>query len=187
LTQAQAIEFIRPAIDGGSRWADLGAGTGTFTRALAGLLGEGAAVIAIDNDPAAVRALELLSDRDSVGATIIAAAGDLRDLEAVHPLAEQPLDGVLLANALHYVRDPVPPLAALGRLVRPGGRIVVIEYESRWANPWVPYPLPASRLAGAVRRAGLRGLEVVSTRPSRYHRSMYCAVTEVPAATQGTA
>jgi hypothetical protein len=48
----------------------------------------------------------------------------------------------------------------------------------------VPYPVPDCVLAGAVRRAGLRGLEVVSTRPSRYHRSMYCAVTEVPAATR---
>jgi SAM-dependent methyltransferase len=184
LTEAQAIEFIRPAIDGGSRWADIGAGTGTFTRALAALLGKGGAVIAVDKDPAAVRAIELLSDRDAGGATIVAAAGDLRDLEAIQPLVERPLDGGLLANALHYVSDPVPPLAALGRLVRPGGRIVVIEYEPRWANPWVPYPLPASRLAGAVRRAGLRGLEVVSTRPSRYHRSMYCPVTEVPAATR---
>ena len=41
----------------GGTWADLGAGRGTFTRALARLLGAEGRVVAVERDPAAVRAL----------------------------------------------------------------------------------------------------------------------------------
>lgn len=180
MKHADAVELIRPAINGGTRWADLGAGTGTFTRALAELLDDAATIIAVDRDADVLSVLRDRSRNQHAGPAIRLAVGDLGDLAACEALTEAPLDGVLVANALHYLSDPVPTLIALLELSRPGARVVIIEYESRRANPWVPYPLPANRLAGAVRRAGLVGLEVVSTRPSAYRSEMYCAVSTVP-------
>ncbi|MGH7674960.1 MAG: hypothetical protein ACREMV_06785, partial [Gemmatimonadales bacterium] len=45
------------------------------------------------------------------------------------------LDGILLANALHFVRNPDVVLARLAARVRPDGRVVVVEYDGRPANP----------------------------------------------------
>jgi hypothetical protein len=51
-------------------------------------------------------------------------------------------DGMLLANSLHFVRDAAAVLARLAARVRPGGRVVLVEYDKRRASPWIPYPIP---------------------------------------------
>jgi predicted RNA methylase len=70
-----AIELLRDAV-GSSRgvWADLGAGTGTFTRALAALLGPGSTIYAVDDDATAVRALRALPSMPTT--RVIAVKGD---------------------------------------------------------------------------------------------------------------
>ena len=54
---AGALPPRRPGAAEPTLWADLGAGTGTFTSALAWLLGQGATVLAVDRDPGALGAL----------------------------------------------------------------------------------------------------------------------------------
>ncbi|HEV8235797.1 MAG TPA: hypothetical protein VGP84_14405, partial [Gemmatimonadaceae bacterium] len=56
-----AAQLIAPAIKDGQRWADLGAGTGTFTAALARLVGPSGTVHAVEQDATATRALEALA------------------------------------------------------------------------------------------------------------------------------
>ncbi len=160
-------------------WADLGAGRGTFSRALAGLLGAGGRVYAVDRDPAAVAALARLPRAARAGA-VTAHRADFAEPGALDALGLPPLDGALLANALHFV--PAPAQAAvvagvLGRL-RPGGRLVVVEYEGRRPGPWVPAPVPFARLAAllaAVAPAGAAGPARVASRPSAYGGTMYAA------------
>lgn len=80
----------------GGVWADLGAGSGTFTRALAGLLSEHGVVYAVDLDG---RALAANRGQPEPGvAEIVPLLGDFREVLA---LAE--LDGVVMANSLHFV------------------------------------------------------------------------------------
>ena len=63
---SDAIEMIRDAVGvSAGVWADLGAGTGTFTRALTEVLGAGSTVYAVDGDARAVRALRELSSSSS--------------------------------------------------------------------------------------------------------------------------
>lgn len=182
MTIQEAIEFIRPAIDRTGRWADLGAGRGTFTLALAELLGAGHTVVAVDRDPSAVAALRTLALQDTTGCSILPARGDLTGLEAVSRLREQPLDGVLIANALHFLPDATAPLVALRDMLKSGGRIVVIEYDRGTANRWVPHPLRPEDLRRTLERAGFSGFDVVASRPSAYQGSMYCAVATVDSA-----
>lgn len=186
MKQRDARELLAPALgpDPGPSWADLGAGRGTFTRALAELLGSGGVVLALDRDPASVRALQRLAgqaSRDSDRARIVPAEGDLRRLDAVSEpgrTAPEGFDGILLANVLHFFRDPDTVLSDLANRLRSAGRVVVIEYEGRSPSPWVPHPLPADRLRRVATAAGLAPPRVVARRESAYRGSMYCAALE---------
>lgn len=169
MTDDEAASLIAPAVPAhASRWADLGAGTGTFTRGLASLLAPGAEVYAIDRDPRAVAALA------SIGTSVIPLRADFAEWDA---LALPPLDGILLANALHFVADQAPLLARLAAGLRPGGRLVVVEYEGRPASRWVPYPVSSARLAGLL-PPGMSAPVLAGSRPSAFGGTMYAAWSE---------
>lgn len=178
MTLAQAIALIRPAVDQhGGTWADLGAGNGLFTRALASLLGAGGRIYALDRDVAAVTELaNLARDRAADGADIVPVRGDIRQLDAVAELVGVELDGAIVANALHFVREPVTVLRAIANRLAGNGRIVVVEYAGRRANRWVPYPVPVDRLASAAAGLPLDPPAVVAERASLYGGTIYTAV-----------
>jgi SAM-dependent methyltransferase len=174
-----AIEFIHDAVGGRSGvWADFGAGTGTFTRALTQVLGAGSTVYAVDDNESAVRVLRELSASHSGNARVIAVKADFtRPLEfsgSVNGRAQ--FDGILLANALHFVRDAERVLSRLVEDVRPGGRVIVVEYDRRAPSRWVPYPIPASRWPRLAESAGLVEPTITATRPSMYSGILYAGV-----------
>ena len=131
---AEAVELIGAAFPRrGGTWADLGAGNGTFTRALVELLGPESRIYAVDRDPRAVAALERWASRQA--GNVIPVRADFSRPFELPGLGDAMLDGMLFANALHYVRDPGPVFARLVAWLRPGGRVVVVEYDRRRANP----------------------------------------------------
>jgi SAM-dependent methyltransferase len=157
-------------------WADVGSGDGTFTRALLHLLGPGSRIYAIDRDRRALA--RLARQTDGTSGSVIPVVADL-----AHPfeLSGDPrpeLDGMLFANILHYFRDPAEVLERLVAWLGPEGRVVIVEYDGRGPNRWVPYPIPRSALPDLVRRAGLRPPTITGERPSAYGGSMYVAVAE---------
>ena len=174
---AEAVELIRDAVPRpGGTWADLGAGDGTFTRALAALLGPDSHLYAIDRDARALATLARWAKTANAGVTV-ATADFAKPFAAPWP---GPLDGMLFANALHFVRDGGQVLGRLAAHLRPGGRVVLIEYDRRAANPWVPHPIPISALPALAAAAGLGVPKVLATRPSRYGGDLYVAVTDRP-------
>jgi ubiquinone/menaquinone biosynthesis C-methylase UbiE len=171
--QGEAIDLIRGGIAEGSggTWADLGAGGGTFTLALASLIGPDGVVYAVDRDSASLRGVQRHARPDT--AEIRALIGDFTE-----PLELPGLNGVVIANALHYVPYEHQPavLAQIATLVEPGGAMVIVEYERRNANRWVPYPIPFEPLRAMVAKAGLGDPKLLATRPSRYSGSIYSAL-----------
>jgi len=157
-------------------WADLGAGTGTFTRALVELLGPEARIYAVDRDARLVAALERWAQRDAP--KVIAVAADFTGPFELPGLPAPQLDGILLANALHFVADGEAVLRRLANWVRPGGRVVVIEYDRRARSSWVPYPISPERLAVLAASAGLSAPAVTATRPSAFGGTLYVAAAE---------
>lgn len=180
MNQNEAIALIRGAITRtGGTWADLGAGAGTFTRALASLLGPGGTVYAVDRDARALRELERSARRAPSGSPPSSAAA-IRTLvgDFTAPLTLPPLDGALLANALHFVPydRQAEVLGRVARLVTNGGRVVVVEYDRRGPNPWVPYPIELRAFPAVARDAGLGEPSLVATMPSRFSGSIYSVV-----------
>src|SRR6185312_1071147 len=57
------------------------------------------------------------------------------------PLDLPPLDGVVMANSLHFQRDKDAVLRRMLNYLKPGGRLVLVEYNADRGNHWVPYPL----------------------------------------------
>lgn len=152
-------------------WADLGAGTGTFTRALARLLGAKSTIYAIDHDASSMAALRSLAAKSPV--RIIPVRADFTHPLDLPGLGEELLDGILLANSLHFVRDADRVLSELAARVRAGGRVVVVEYDRRERSRWVPYPIDASRWPELAEGAGLSGAVVTATLPSVYAGVLY--------------
>ena len=173
MEQEEAVALIGAAVTGvGGTWADLGAGTGTFTRALASLIGPSAVVYAVDQDAHALRTLSR-APRDAADAAIRIVVGDFT--EAVELPA---LDGVVLANALHFVpyADQARVLRRVALYLTERAPIIVVEYERRVANPYVPFPIAFDALGRLARECELGAPRLLATRPSRYRGSIYSAV-----------
>ena len=178
MNERTAAELLASAIPpgGDSSWADLGAGQGTFTQALANLLGRTSRVFAVDRDAGAIAAIERWAT--SATATVIPVLADFTAVFQLPGLPAPRLDGMLFANSLHYVRDADAVLRRLAEWLRPGGRLVVIEYDRRAANRWVPYPLPTARLQSLAESVGFTRPVVTATRPSDYGGDIYVAAAD---------
>lgn len=180
MTLSEACELIQPAIPApGGTWADLGAGTGLFTCALATLLGASGNVIAVDRDERALSALHELAGRHTPqSARILPVKGDFEVLPWITEFDGVELDGILLANALHFAAQGARLLAQVVRLLGKEGRVVVVEYGRKQANRWVPYPVPIERLVDLASEALLSPPRVIGERSSAFGGVMYCAVLD---------
>ena len=162
LIRSPLIEWARP-----QSWCDLGCGSGTFTTALAQLLAPGSTIHAVDLDQ---RALEEIPDRYD-GVEIRKIVGDLQSPNLHLPS----VDGILMANALHFIRNPH---LFLRRLLSVTDRFLIVEYERSRASMWGPYPVGFERLCELFSKAGVERIEKLATRPSQFGGMMYSAFAE---------
>jgi predicted methyltransferase len=111
------------AIPPGATVADLGSGTGYFTWRLAEQVGPTGKVLAIDVQQ---RMLELtkkaVTERRLENVEYVLAT------ETNPRLPENTFDLVFIAYAYHEFEDPEATMAAVRRSLKPGGRVVILEY-----------------------------------------------------------
>ncbi len=145
-------------------WADLGSGAGVFTLATADLLPSGSKIYSIDQNSLSLQSQEAEFSRLFPDFPISFHTADFTHLPGpltssslsskssslrVEDLTLSPkgrgnvggLNGILMANSLHFVKDKVPVLKKLKELLKPGGRIVFVEYNVDQGNHWVPSTL----------------------------------------------
>ena len=173
MDHADHVGLLRPAVEAGGTWADIGAGEGAFTLALADLLGPGGRIVAVDRDARALR-----TNVDRIRARF--PATDLATLVAdlTGPLDLPELDGLVAANSLHYVRTErqVEVIRTLAGHLRPGGRFVVVEYDADRGNPYVPFPFSAVSWRRLAMEAGLVEAAPIGRVPSRFLGAIYSSM-----------
>ena len=119
------------ALAPGQRVADVGAGTGYVARKLARAVGPSGRVFAVDVQPQMVALLRELAARERLS-QIEPVLGTATDL----PLPPASVDLAILVDVYHELEHPFEVLAATVRAVRPGGRVVFVEYRAD--DPAVP-------------------------------------------------
>jgi ubiquinone/menaquinone biosynthesis C-methylase UbiE len=123
-----AVRLIRVAR--GSVVADLGAGSGYFTIRLARAVGSAGKVYAVDIQSGMLELLRRAVAKERLANVIpvLAAEDDPR-------LPEQSLDLVLMVDVYHELSSPQVTLAHLQRALKPGGRLVLLEYRAGSRRP----------------------------------------------------
>jgi ubiquinone/menaquinone biosynthesis C-methylase UbiE len=167
------VRLIENGVRGaGPIWADLGSGGGAFTLALADLLGEAGIIHSVDRDAQALGAQARAVVERFPAATLRQYQADFS-----RPLQLPTLDGVVMANALHFVRHKAAVLTLVQGYLRPGGHFVLVEYDADAGNPWVPYPISMRSWFDLAGEVGFRGTHEIARVPSRFLGSIYAAVS----------
>lgn len=168
----EAISLIQKGIiphSSPQTWADLGAGNGLFSEALFSILQPGSTVHAVD--------LHIQPKLEHHSSIIFHQADFVKD-----KLPVPTLDGILMANSLHYVQDQVACIQQLKIHLRNcAGVFILVEYDTDRGNQWVPYPVSFARAKTIFGDAGFSKIEKIGERPSKYRRdSMYAALIGSP-------
>ncbi len=167
------VALIRAGVTGaGDVWAELGSGSGAFTLALAELLGPGGTIHSIDRDAGALRQQARALTERFPAVMVHQLVADFSK-----PLELPPLDGILMANALHFQRDKSGVLGLVRGALRTGGRFVLVEYDTDRGNPWVPYPLSIVTWRSLAADSGFRETREIARVPSRFLGAIYAAVS----------
>jgi SAM-dependent methyltransferase len=167
-----AIQFIRHkelSIEGPSAWADLGCGTGAFTTALAHYLQPGSVIHAVDKELSA-------NLKIPVPAGIQVKTQELDFVKEVLPF--EALDGIVMANALHYVKEQSAFIEKIGSCLKQNGKLLLVEYNTDKPVPsWVPYPLSYPSLEKLFKAQGYKHIEMIGERASVYgNANLYTAM-----------
>ena len=171
----------------GEHVLDIGAGPGLLAHDLALLVGEAGRVVALDRAPAMLA----LAERRLAGLPQAAClAGDATALE----LADASFDAAVSTQVYEYVRDMPRALAELHRVLKPGGRALILDTDWRscvwhasdpkrmdrvlacWDDHLADPHLPA-RLAPLLGRAGfaLRRVEVIPMLTPQWQPASFAA------------
>jgi ubiquinone/menaquinone biosynthesis C-methylase UbiE len=167
------VQLLREGIPGpGGVWADLGAGAGAFTLALADLIGPTGTIYAIDKNRRSLEQLQQAMKAHFPATTLHCIQADF-----TQPLALPPLHGIVMANSLHYIRQKDGVLQRVRGYLRPDGRLLMVEYNADRGNPWVPYPFSYGTWETLAKRNGFGETRLLERRPSHFLNEMYAAVS----------
>ncbi len=154
--RARAVSRI---IDPGLIVADVGTGTGILAAELAAL---GLHVIGVDNSSRMLDAARAKLEADDLLGRVELRRGEAHRL----PIDDAEVDAAFAHMVLHYLPSPGEALRDMARIVRPGGRVVVVDFlqhEHEWMRQelrvvWLGFPEATVR--EWFEQAGLEDLRI---------------------------
>ncbi|MDR2076028.1 MAG: metalloregulator ArsR/SmtB family transcription factor [Desulfovibrio sp.] len=162
--------------------ADLGCGTGNV---LAAMLDKAMTLIGVDGSP---RMLELARRRfANAGERVSLRIGDLTHL----PLRDAEADFAAMNMVLHHVSSPLEVLREIQRILAPGGRLVLTDFQRHsdermradYGDRWLGFD--AGTLHAHLAKAGFR-VASSETAPVERSLSLHIITAEKPASTGDT-
>jgi SAM-dependent methyltransferase len=151
---ARALGHLLPPLD----VADIGCGEGYLTLEMARWA---RTVFGIDRSDMVLERAKALADRRRI-TNVQWKKGDLARL----PLRDASVDVALLSQALHHAADPEDALSEAARILRPGGRLLILdlrEHDQRWVRGRFGdqrLGFADAELDGLLRGAGLQDVNV---------------------------
>jgi SAM-dependent methyltransferase len=139
--------------------ADLGAGSGYFSFRLLPLAGK---VIALEIDP---RFIAYLEDRKGQWPDSLARRLEVRLASMDDPhLNAGEVDVVLVVNTYMYLRERIAYLRNLRTRLRPGGRLLIVDYQRKplKMGPPLEIRVAAHTVSEELQQAGFTGITVDS-------------------------
>lgn len=157
----------------GGVWADFGSGDGAFTLALRDRAEPECEIYSIDKEAFRIdtqkRAFARMFRQSNIHYMVA-------DFTCRLPLP--PLDGIIMANSLHFFRDKAGILTRhVLPYLKPGGTFILVEYNTDTGNIWVPYPLSYPSFRYLATAAGLAPPRLLDTEPSGFLNGIYAAQT----------
>lgn len=142
----------------GSTFVDIGAGTGYLTREIADIAGPSVRIHALDIEPLMIEEMhETLPDNGSVKPQLMA-----RDQL---PFADNSVDGVWMITLFHELEPAEPLLHEIRRVLRPGGCLLIIDWEKNEEacehGPPLEHRVAVNITKQQVTRTGFHNVEIV--------------------------
>jgi len=134
---ARLVEILD--VDPGESFADVGAGDGRYSMALAGVVGESGRIFATEVDSGDLRKIEDRASREKLENVEV-----VRGTQEATGLPEACCEGILLRRVYHHFQNPAAMQASMRRALKDGGLLLIIDFGTRrsWDRP---DGVPASR------------------------------------------
>jgi SAM-dependent methyltransferase len=117
------VEWL--GVTAGQTAVDVGSGAGGMASALLDAVGDAGTVVVVDGAPELLAVARQHAWRP--GHHVVAVHADLEDGSLGDALKHRPVDLVHASAVLHHLDDEVAAISALASVVRPGGRVAVVE------------------------------------------------------------
>ena len=126
-------------VDPGEAFADVGAGDGRYSVALARTVGQNGRIYANEVDPDDLKKIE-----DRVSGEKLSNVEVVRGTQEATGLPEACCDGILLRRVYHHFQNPAAMQASMRRALKEGGLLLIIDFGTKrsWGRP---EGVPASR------------------------------------------
>jgi ubiquinone/menaquinone biosynthesis C-methylase UbiE len=119
-------------VDPGEVFADVGAGDGRFSIALARSVGEGGRIFATEVDPDDLKKIEKAVETEKLDNVEV-----VRGTQDETGLPEACCDGILLRRVYHHFQKPAAMQESMRRALKDGGLLLAIDFgeKSTWSRP----------------------------------------------------
>ena len=163
------------SLDTGTVVADVGAGKGGLTLALAREVGSNGRVFSTEIDPGRVRAL-----REAVAAAKLDNVTVVEASVSETGLPPNCCDAIVLRRVYHHLTEPSGINASLLRSLRPGGVLAVIDFPPPFFVGRGSFGVPADTVISEVTGSGFKLLRRIDDWPGRGPLGSYCMVFRRP-------
>src|SRR5262245_43730552 len=155
--------------------ADVGAGKGELSAALASEVGSSGKVFATDVDRERIDALRQKFEREKLTNVVVVEGG-----AADTRLPRECCDAIVLRRVYHHLTEPAAVNASLLRSLRPGGVLAVIDFPPPLFFNRGHYGVPGKIVVSEVTASGFELRRVMDDWPGRGPLGSYCVLFRKP-------